>query len=107
MSFHNETHVKKTRRARRCDWCAERIEKGDPSVSTSGIFEGDFYQGRYHPECSAAITRYYTVNKCWGEEMPDWTMNRGGIEEAGEPESEIPPENERGLATAPEDSEPN
>jgi len=66
MSFHNETHVKKTRRARRCDWCAERIEKGEPSVSTSGIFEGDFYQGRYHPECSAAITRYYTVNKCWG-----------------------------------------
>lgn len=88
MSFHNETHVKKTRRARRCDWCDERIEKGDPSVSTSGIFEGDFYQGRYHPECAAAITIYYTVNQCWGEEMPDWTMNRGGIEEKGEPEND-------------------
>ena len=94
MSFHNETYVKKTRRARICDWCAERIEKGAPSVSTSGIFAGYFYQGRYHPECSAAITRYYTVNKCWGEEMPERNMNRGGIEEAGEPESEILPEND-------------
>lgn len=106
MSFHNETHVKKTRRARKCDWCSERINKGDPSVSTSGIFEGDFYQGRYHPECSAAITRYYTVNKCWGEEMPDGPMNRGGIEEAGEPESEILPENVTVDSTAEAPVEP-
>ena len=88
MSFHNETHVTKTRRTRKCGWCAQRIEKGDPSVATSGVFEGDFYQGRYHPECAAAITRYYTVNNWWGEEIPQWTMNRGGIEEAGEVESE-------------------
>jgi len=88
MSFHNETYVKKTRRTRLCDWCGEKVIKGDPSVSTSGLFEGDFYQGRYHPECAQAITRYYTVNKCWGEEIPDWRMNRGGIQEAGEPEEE-------------------
>jgi hypothetical protein len=31
----------------------------------------------------------HTVNKCWGEEMPYWTMNRGGIEEAGEPEAPV------------------
>jgi hypothetical protein len=86
MSFHRETHVKKTRRAHRCDWCTERVEKGEPSVVAVGIFEGDFYRDRYHPECAAAITRYYTVNRCWGEAMPDWPMNRGGIEEAGEPE---------------------
>ena len=89
MSFHSETHVKKTRKARRCDWCSEGIEKGDPSVSTSGIFDGDFYSARYHPECAAAITRYYTANNCWGEEMPDWVMNRGGILEAGEIEEPI------------------
>jgi len=94
MSFPTTTQVKKTRHAKRCNWCFERIEKGDPSVVTlltSGVFEGDFYEGdfyrgRYHPECHAAIERYYVANKCWGEEMPDSIMNRGGILEAGEPE---------------------
>lgn len=90
MSFHNEIHVKKTRRARWCGWCSERVEKGDPSVVTSGVYDGEFCHGRYHPECAEAITRYYTTNKCWGEEMPEGPMNRGGIEEAGEPE-EVPP----------------
>ncbi len=86
MSFHNETHVAKTRRSRRCDWCQERIAKGDPSVATSGIFEGDFYQGRYHPECNESSLRWYRVNRCWGEPMPEEAMNRGGIEPQGEPE---------------------
>ena len=89
MSFHNETNVAKTRRARRCDWCQERIEKGAPSVATSGIFEGDFYSERFHPECAAAATRWYQVNRCWGESMPEEPMNRGGIEPQGEPEESI------------------
>lgn len=88
MSFHRETPVKKTRRARRCDWCGDRIDAGQPSVATSGIFEGDFYTGRYHPECNAAALRYYRVNHCWGEAMPEDPMNRGGIKEKGEPETE-------------------
>lgn len=89
VSFHNENHVKRTRRTRRCDWCGELIQKGDPSVATSGVFEGDFYQGRYHPECNAAALRWYRSHQCWGEPMPDsYTMNRGGIEERGEPETE-------------------
>lgn len=90
MSFHHETHVKRTRRARRCHWCSERIEKGTPSVVTAGNYDGDFYHGRYHPECAEAVTRWYTVNRCWGEEMPMDPMNRGGIEPYGDPE-EIPP----------------
>jgi hypothetical protein len=93
MSFHRETHVKKTRRSRPCHWCWETIEKGDPSVSTAGVCEGDLYQGRFHPECHAAIYRYYEINNCWGDEMPEDTMNRGGIRPKGEPEeiSEIEP----------------
>jgi hypothetical protein len=71
-------------------WCWQAIQKGDPSVVTAGIFEGDFYQGRYHPECNEAITRYYKANNCWGEEMPDGPMNRGGIQEAGDPELDTP-----------------
>ena len=91
MSFHNETQVKRTRKPCKCKWCWQRIEKGDPSVVTSGVYEGDFYSERYHPECAAAITRYYTENDCWGEEMPDGVMNRGGILEAGDIEEPITP----------------
>ena len=87
MSFHNEMAVKRTRRTLSCHWCNEKINAGEPSVFTSGMSDGEFYSGRYHPECAAAITRYYTVRKCWGEEMPNVPMNRGGILERGETET--------------------
>lgn len=86
MSFHRSIHVKKTRRTRRCNWCWEWINKGEPSVATSGVCDGDFYQGRYHPECDDAVSRWYAANKCWGDELPEDPMNRGGIEPRGEPE---------------------
>jgi len=86
MGFDRPTIVKRTRRRRRCDWCLEHINAGDPSVVECGTFEGDFWSGRYHPECSDAITRYYHTNDCWGEELPLGPMNRGGIQEKGEPE---------------------
>lgn len=85
MSFCREIRVKRTRKKRPCDWCGEKINQGDASVTTSGIFEGDFFSVRYHPECNAAAYRWYEANKCWGEEMPDGgSMNRGGIREKGE-----------------------
>jgi len=86
MDFHHSIQVKRTRRTHRCDWCGERIEKGTTAMVTSGVFEGDFYWGCYHPECDAAAERWYRVNRCWGEPMPDYLMNRGGIQELGEPE---------------------
>lgn len=88
MSFHNENHVKHTRKTRRCDWCGENINKGDTSVATSGTDGSDFYNGRYHPECWKAISRYCRKYKAWGDELPDCRMNRGGTEERGEPETE-------------------
>jgi len=87
MSFHNSTEVKRTRRTRRCGWCSELIHKSHPSVATAGSSGGDFYQGRYHPECSAAIYRW-CKREGWGDELPYYAMNRGGIEEQGEPETE-------------------
>lgn len=86
--FHRETLVRKTRKDHRCDWCHERIEKSTQCIVTEGVFEGDFYRGRYHPECGRASKRYYQTHRCWGEPMPDDPMNRGGIEERGEPETQ-------------------
>jgi hypothetical protein len=87
MSFHKETHVKRTRRSRRCNWCREWIDYGEPSVAVAGNYDGDFYSASYHPECSAAISRW-SKREGWGDELPDYPMNRGGIEELGEPETE-------------------
>lgn len=78
-NFHNQRNVARTRKAYQCVWCHQRIEKGSPCVVTSGVFEGDFFRGRYHPECSEAVTRYYRENRCWGEEIPEGPMERGGI----------------------------
>lgn len=95
--FWKETPVKRTRRNRRCGWCATLILKGDQSVVVAGVFEGDFFKNRYHPECAAAIPRWYTANNCWGEEMPEEPMERGGIRWAEElvtdplPYTEPPP----------------
>lgn len=77
--------VKSTRKKCYCDWCDQTINAGDPSVYETWIYEGDFGQGRYHPECREAIDRWF---KKYGrdDDFPDYSMNRGGIEPLGEPE---------------------
>jgi hypothetical protein len=86
MSFHNERHVKRTRADRKCDWCWEPINAGEPSVSTSGTQDGDFYSCRYHPECNDAMNRFAHEVLSWGDPLPQDRMNRGGIEPYGEEE---------------------
>jgi hypothetical protein len=85
MSFHREHAVKKTRKTCSCDWCCEVIEKGASCVVAIGVYDGDFFSKRYHPECDEAIVRW-CKREGWGEELPDEGMNRGGIEPKGEPE---------------------
>ena len=53
-----EKHTKKTRRARRCDWCDEMIEVGQPKVSWLWKEGEDFAEVRTHPECFAASQKY-------------------------------------------------
>jgi hypothetical protein len=86
MSLYKETNVKQTRKNCICRWCWERIDSGESSVIIAGVFDGDFQTARYHPECRRAITAWYDINKCHGEELPDYEMNRGGIREKGQPE---------------------
>jgi len=86
MSFHTSRHVKNTRKIKRCDWCRELIQKGEPSIISSGVFEGNFYSVRYHPECYDAVDRWIEVNRAWCEGLPMDPMNRGGIEPYGEEE---------------------
>jgi hypothetical protein len=86
MSFNNTRHVKRTRTDRKCDWCWEPINAGDPSVVCTGTFDGDFFTSRYHPECDAVIPKWIRTYSDWNEALPEERMNRGGIEPYGEEE---------------------
>ena len=55
MTFYTHTHVTRTRKAFRCVWCGEQIEKGQPCDVLSGLTEdGEMASNRHHPECYAA-----------------------------------------------------
>jgi hypothetical protein len=53
-NLHRGSHVK-LRKSRRCEWCAENIEKGADAYRGQGRFDGSFYDYRMHPECAEAM----------------------------------------------------
>jgi hypothetical protein len=77
--IYSETQVRKTRKPCRCYWCGEAILKGDPSTVVAGKWEGDFWSGRFHPECVTARNEWFS--KYRDDEAPErGTMQRGSIE---------------------------
>jgi hypothetical protein len=44
---------RKARKSHKCIWCGEAILPGEKYVDVTGIFEGDFQNNKFHPECSA------------------------------------------------------
>lgn len=81
MSFFTVTHVKACRKRSRCYWCGEHIEVGQPKTTTATVFDGDFQDNNFHPECFEALERWQLAEP--GEEYwPDYgSMKRGTIEE--------------------------
>lgn len=53
-NLHHGSHVT-LRKARRCEWCSEWISKGESAYRGKGIFDGNFYDYRMHPECAEAM----------------------------------------------------
>jgi len=49
-----DTTRPKSRKARSCVWCPEKIEAKTVYVKQIGKFEGDFQSNCYHPECYTA-----------------------------------------------------
>lgn len=80
MSFQTTLPVAKTRKAGHCSWCGQRIQTGEASVREKGMWEGDFFRCRYHPECWRAA--HYEWNDY---EFPEpGTCARGRVCENGE-----------------------
>lgn len=64
------TPIKASRKRRRCDWCGEWIEIGEPAVKAAGIYEGDFTWSKFHTECAAAW-------ETWHDEYDPHSFVRG------------------------------
>ena len=64
VSFQSYRIVKAGRKAHRCDSCRQTIEVGQPSLITSGTFDGDFNSWRVHPECDALWQAVFKDMQC-------------------------------------------
>ena len=53
-NIHSGVNVK-LRKSRPCEWCGQVIEKGTEAYRGKGIFDGEFYDYREHPECADAM----------------------------------------------------
>lgn len=42
------------RKEHRCEYCGEKILKGEKHIKFSGVFEGEFQNWRMHDECNTA-----------------------------------------------------
>lgn len=54
MRTFNIQSVTKSRKQRRCDWCGEMIDAGQPYESYRFATDGDAGTVRMHPECLVA-----------------------------------------------------
>jgi hypothetical protein len=66
-TFHHHS-VKRSRKQRHCDWCAEKIEIGQPYESYRWADGSDGGTVRMHPECYAAMQE-----KCRVESDLEWS----------------------------------
>ena len=82
MSFQSERDVKHNRKRKRCYWCFEWLEVGQPCVVHSGVWDGEFYTSRFHPECSAAVPLWWKKDGIsYDDEFPEeGSMKRGSTE---------------------------
>jgi ribosomal protein L24E len=51
--------IVRARKAHRCDYCGETIEKGEPYNTASLVNDGDMYQWKAHVKCQHIASRLY------------------------------------------------
>ena len=73
MTTHLRTETPTAAKDYKCNWCGERIPKGEKHSKWVGIFEGNFQANRLHDECAAACQDYDDLD----EGYEQWGMQRG------------------------------
>ena len=64
----------KGRRTYRCIWCGEDIPAGEQHIHEISVFDGNFQDHRWHPECEAAAQECWDG---WDSEFLPWSNPRG------------------------------
>lgn len=81
MSFTELSHAtRKARKEHRCEWCGEKIEKGQDYFNYTGIGDGGFQDNKVHLECLDAMQEHFKYNTFDDEFMP-YQFKRGSTEE--------------------------
>jgi len=73
--FQSERTVARTQKAWTCGWCGEREPAGTPCKVHTGVYGGDFWTDRYHPECYEALHEHWDKHE--GVSPPYGSMVRG------------------------------
>lgn len=69
--FYREPEWKKARKAHRCTYCGEGIQKGDEHQQQTGVWDGKAFRNRFHPECFEALCDSGDEEFCpYSEERP-------------------------------------
>lgn len=81
MSFTELSHAtRKARKEHRCEWCGEKIEKGQDYFNYTGIGDGGFQNNKVHLECLNAMHEHFSFDTFDDEFMP-YQFKRGSTEE--------------------------
>ena len=75
-TFHEQS-VKASRKVRRCDWCGELIQIGQPYESYRWRDGSDGGTVTMHPECLQAMERTYREEGGWWIDWDLWENHRG------------------------------
>lgn len=62
-----------------CEWCSEKILKGEKYYRYKGIYEGRFQDTCMHLECEDASSKYFKNNTC--DDFAPYQFKRGSQEE--------------------------
>jgi hypothetical protein len=79
------------RKEHRCEWCGESIRRGEKCIKRVYLFDGEFNNGRQHPDCFAAMKRDPDVDDGFEAHRQRRGMTTGESEKAREVDRDIRP----------------
>lgn len=69
----------------RCEWCAEKIPKGEKHFYRAYHWEGDFSTGRMHLECEKAMEKSLDAGEGWMPGEPARGVTLEGVKIVQDP----------------------
>lgn len=62
-----------------CEWCGEKIEKGEKYYRYVGFYDGNFQNTPLHLECAEAMDKH--LKEDMDDEYTPYSFKRGSVEE--------------------------